>query len=258
MFRTPVRTLQMAVLLGVITVLCPALAQAETENCTEIAALPAVVTSPGIYCLKSHLVTSITTGPAITIASSNVVLDFNGFSISNTSAGIGTAASGVFFDGRKNITIRNGSIIGFMRGILVWANAGAAQGLLIEEMRISESRFAGILLSISSTAGSSAVVRDSQVNRTGGTTDPSFTNSYGIFLAGGAVTLINNDVKSVTPQGGQSYGIYSHIAVDHMIVNNRVSLATNGIASFFGKIRDNVTTSVMTAYVGGIDIGNNN
>src|SRR5687768_7772540 len=61
---------------------------AKTEACTLIATVPVTITASGVYCLNSNIVTSMTTGNAITINIGNVVIDFNGFYLSNTPAGI--------------------------------------------------------------------------------------------------------------------------------------------------------------------------
>jgi hypothetical protein len=252
MSRTALRTL-LVLLAGLTASLWPlAPAQAETENCTAIAALPFTITAPGIYCLKGNLETSATSGDVISIGASNVVLDFNGFYMSNLSARSTTAARAVVFTGRKNVTIRNGSIIRFYAGIVF---SGDVQGLLIEQMRLAENRNSGIS-GFALPGGASGVIRDCQVNKTGG----GVVSPFGIGLVGGQMEVANNFVKQVTPNGGTGFGILLNSSTNHVAVNNRISTAGVGIRmdASQGKRRDNITTNVATPYQGGIDLGNNN
>ena len=109
-------------------------AWAETIDCTAITTLPTTITVQGIYCLTGDLATSMTSGLAIDIQTNNVTIDLNGWKLGGLAAGAGTGTVGIFAWARKNITIRNGTIRGFYRGILL--NDGspytASQGHLIE------------------------------------------------------------------------------------------------------------------------------
>ena len=238
-------------------VAAPAYAKTDkTEACTVIATVPVTIMASGVYCLKSNIVTTMTTGAAITINAGNVVLDFNGFYLSNTPAGIATAAHGIFFQNRENVTIRNGSVIGFFQGI--FANQ-ALWGILIEEMRLTENRFAGIGASFADNGG--GVIRNCQIDKSGGTTSfSSPARGAGIEVTAGSVEIVNNHITQTTKTADVAYGIYSSNSMNHTIVNNRVSVADIGIRMDVGagKYRDNVTTSVTTPYFGGMNIGNNN
>src|SRR6266542_1190224 len=100
-------------------VLGAAPARAETVNCTAITALPAVITVQGVYCFTGDLATAITSGIAIDIQTNNVVLDLNGFKLGGLAAGPGTTANGIHALNRQNITIKNGTIRGFLEGIVI-------------------------------------------------------------------------------------------------------------------------------------------
>src|SRR6266571_814513 len=91
-------------------------ARAETVNCTAITSLPAVITVQGIYCFTGDLATGITSGNAIDIQTNNVVLDLNGFKLGGLAAGPGTQASGIHAFDRQNLTIKNGTVRGFLTG----------------------------------------------------------------------------------------------------------------------------------------------
>src|SRR5262249_41325240 len=101
--------------------------QAETVNCTAITSLPAVITAQGIYCCIDHLSTAITSGNAIDIQTNNVILDLNGFKLGGLAAGPGTQAVGIHALDRQNLTIKNGTIRGFLRGIHL-ETSGNSQG----------------------------------------------------------------------------------------------------------------------------------
>ncbi|MBS0657814.1 MAG: hypothetical protein JSR82_06145 [Verrucomicrobia bacterium] len=89
------------------------------ETRTPISSAPFVINTRGSYYLTGNL--SFTSGNAITINSSQVTLDLNGFTISGVSgcqAGISVAANLV------NVVIRNG----FIRGTVTFTSTGAGTG----------------------------------------------------------------------------------------------------------------------------------
>jgi len=90
----------------------------QVEARTPVSAAPLTITASGSYYLTGNL--TVATGNAITIASDNVTLDLNGFTISSTApspgSGIGVALASI----RKNVVIRNGNILGlttFVAGV---------------------------------------------------------------------------------------------------------------------------------------------
>src|SRR6476469_8239231 len=84
----------------------PALAAAETVNCTAITAAPATISASGLYCLTDDLTVNLASGNAIQITANNVVLDLNGHRLSN-SGGPATFAAGVYASGNQNVTVKN-------------------------------------------------------------------------------------------------------------------------------------------------------
>ncbi len=231
-------------------------ATAETVNCTPIAAVPTVISTPGSYCFTKALTTSVTTGFAIDIQANNVVIDMNGFRLAGLGAGIGTGTIGIHADNRQNITVRNGTIRGFFGG-LVLEDDGNSLGHLVEDVRADQNTYIGLTV-----AGTGNIVRNCQVVATGGTTqtlpDPHIP---GIVVFGDGNRVLNNDVISVFPtQGAPAVGIGIVNGTGNVVVNNRISTADVGVLfdSATGKYRDNMTTGVTTAYDGGTDAGNNN
>ncbi len=104
-------------LIALATALMATPAKAETIECTVIDSIPFIITVQGIYCLTGNLASSLTSGEMITVATNNVTIDMNGFKLGGLAAGTATLANGIFALDRRNITIRNGSIRGFLRGI---------------------------------------------------------------------------------------------------------------------------------------------
>lgn len=81
----------------------------QIESRTPIGSVPFTISTPGSYYLTGNL--NVTTGDAITIATSNVTLDLNGFTLSSTSAS--PTGSGITWNGQeRDITIVNGHIKG--------------------------------------------------------------------------------------------------------------------------------------------------
>src|SRR5512143_3103693 len=88
--------------------------RAETLNCTPITSVPTTISASGIYCLTADINTAIRAGNAIEIAPNHVILGLNGHKLGGLSAGPGTSARGVDAFERQNITVRNGTIRGFI------------------------------------------------------------------------------------------------------------------------------------------------
>src|SRR5215831_2499821 len=109
---------------------------AETTVCTAITTVPFTITVQGIYCLTQDIETNLADGNAIEIATSNVELDLNGYKLGNLSAGPGTTATGIHALDRKNITVKNGTVRGFVEGIrLEDVSSGVSQGHIVEDIR---------------------------------------------------------------------------------------------------------------------------
>ena len=223
-------------------------AQAETTNCTPIAAVPTVITVQGIYCFTKHLETNITTGNAIDIQTNNVILDLNGWKLGGLAAGPGTGAIGIFASNGQNITIKNGTVRGFRFGIVL-SDAGVSQGHVVEDIRADQNREIGMIVT-----GAGILIRNNQVVATGGSTRA----AVGILVSGAGPRVLNNDV--IDTQGtGTAWGIRFDGTSGALAVNNRITNADVGIefVGGTGKYRDNLTTGVTTPFVGGTPVGIN-
>ena len=193
-------------------------AKAETTQCTAITTIPITITTQGIYCLNGNLSGNLATGSAVTIATNNVTVDLNGYKLGNLAAGLGTNATGIFADQKKNITIRNGTIRGFKYGILLEDASPytTSSGHLIEEVRLDMNTFVGIYV-----VGPANTIRNNQVVKTGGTTQ--HPTASGISTIGAGVRIINNDVIEVVAKSAPAYGIFIGLGGGAVVQGNRIS-----------------------------------
>ena len=259
--------------------------QAETTECTAITSLPYTISTQGIYCLKGNLATSMTSGSAIEINTNNVVIDLNGYKLGGLGAGPGTLARGIYAYQRQNITIKNGTVRGFMYGIDLrdTGSYATSQAHLVENIRADMNTWVGI-----NVHGRGNIVRNNQVVDTGGSTPAALavgiaingpgnrvinndvyetvaggTNSFGIYFqaANGSVAENSRVGNSVLPPtGSYSYGIYIYSSNDTLISNNRITTMVNGILFYpgsTGKYRNNLTSGCTTPFTGGTDAGGN-
>jgi len=282
--------------LGVLVLICfgfhGTVFAADADKCTAITSVPFTISASGSYCLANDISTpaTFTAGNAITVSVNDVVIDLGGFTLGNLSAGTGTQAVGIFAQDQKNVTVQNGTVRGFCRGIDLLDSGTvalvASRGHLVENVRVDMSRCLGIVVE-----GTSSVIRNNQVVGTGtkdsaigiyavgigvhvldnevaDTFRPSgLGNGYGIFIDTlGTGAVIEGNVISNDPSdfglGSGSIGILAN-ATDVLVVNNRLTWLNFGIfyaSGGNGKFRDNLTSGVTTAYrfLGGTDAGNNN
>ena len=229
----PSKVFAMFLAVALAVALGPTPVRAETVNCTAITTLPAVITTQGIYCFTGHLSTSITSGAAIDIQTNNVIVDLNGFKLGGLAGGFGTTAIGVQAANRQNVTVKNGTIRGYFKGISL-TDSGASQGHVVEDVRADQNTFVGIEVN-----GSGNIVRTNQVVTTGGsTTFGANASAQGILMAGSGPRALNNDVINTFKAGtGVSTGILFNGAT--------------------GKYRDNLTFGVTTPFTGGTPVGTN-
>ena len=208
--------------LALVAALLPTPALAETTLCTVITALPATISSPGVYCLESDFAYNSIGVPAITITANNVTLDLNAHKIGDLGAGTAVSTSGIYAIAVQNITIKNGIVRGFATGILLTDNTTpptTAQGHLVEDMRTDDNRLVGI-----SIVANGSIVRHNQVVATGGSTLAANENSVGISVSGQGNRVLDNDVTDTTASGtGNAFGIRGSGAEALVVADNRVS-----------------------------------
>ena len=222
----------MVVLLAVSTV-----ARAEVTGCTEISSVPFTAAAPGIYCLNSSLVASVTFGAAIDVSADDVVVDLNGHALE--AAGPNNAL-GVRAVSNKNVTVRNGTIRGFAGGVALGSFTTPTQGHVAEKLRVEGSSTYGIRVQ-----GTGSIVRNNLVIRTGATKG----GSSGIIAIGSSVHVVGNEVvETVEIAGSQAIAINVGNAPGAVIERNVVSNAALGPTDSVGIFVS--PTCPMTAVIG--------
>ena len=253
-------------------------------RCTRVRSLPAVLSDPGIYCLRGDLSTSAAAGAAISITADDVVLNLAGFTLDGSGAGAGTAAIGIQALERSNVTVRNGTVRGFESGVSLSGPGGGGHD--VRRIRAEGNTRVGIRAD-----GTSSSVRNCQVMNTGGAA--SGFPSVGIQSSGLGTRILNNGISGLVPgigdflsvgirvqsaAGGQvedntiagagdcitnCAGIVVTGSSDVFVVDNRISTTFFGVSyeddGTTGKFRDNLTSNVDDPYDphGADDAGNN-
>ena len=258
--------------------------RAETIDCTAITSLPYTITAQGVYCLTGNLSTSITSGNAIAINTNNVTLDLNGYKLGGLGAGDGTQTNGIYANQRKNITIKNGIVRGFMAGVFLedLDPFTTSSGHVVKGILADQNTVAGIV-----ATGFGNTVSHNTVVDTGGSTMEN--EAFGILVAGSGGKVVNNDISKTTAQStgvasgisilfadyslarnntvtdtvkdtGISYGIYIESTTGAFLRGNNVANADNGLyfSSSTGKYFNNLTFDVTTPFTGGTAVGSNN
>ena len=194
----------------------PAHAAQDYDSCTGfIESLPAVISTPGTWCLRRDVSTSQSWGPAIHVIANNVTLDCNGFKVGGLSAGPGTGAVGVQSQGRANVVVRDCAIRGFHGGVYLQGS-----GHLVEDSRFDGNRAYGI-----GVDGDGSVVRRNRVLDTGGSTQDDWVTAI---RTSRTVDIIDNVVAGVLPvdidEDGQALaeGIAVTLADGSTLRGNRV------------------------------------
>jgi hypothetical protein len=235
----------------------------ETTNCTPIPSLPFYIYSPGTYCLTGSLFTNQTTSSGISIYTSNVNLDLNGWTIDGSGAGAATTARGITATSATyNVTVANGTVRGFYIGVRL---DGAAS--VVSNMLLDSNTGTGILL-----FGPNNVAEGNHVFRTGGAANSENAYTYGIWAYGENEKVLGNTISGLLG-GAQSFGIqmtkntgivrgndimnltkpttppysYGIQSGGGIIANNTINNFSYGISST-GLYAQNVVYNCMTAY----------
>jgi chitinase len=255
---------------------------APAAACLPIVSLPYTITVSGSYCVQQNLETSLTDGSAITIEADSVVLDLQGFTLDGSGGGAGSQADGIRAEGRSNVTVRNGTVRGFYRGIVLEDGDPypAMGGNRVDRVLSEASLYAGIW-----AQGRGAQVRRSRVNGTGGLNGAA--DVVGIFAGGPGARVLGNEVTDTrAAEGGRGSSVWlsggdgavvqgNRISngggsgmtaidiagsLDVLVVENRMTGTESGIvfdAGSTGKYRGNLTNAARTPYSGGEDAGGN-
>lgn len=185
---------------------------------TLITQLPYVITTPGNYKLGNHLTYTPSNGSAIEIQADDVTLDLKGFTLRG-SAGSSTQAMGIHASNRSNITIRNGTISGFLYGVRADSNTQqVAQNYLLEDLRVTDNWYFGLWV-----ASANALLRNNAILRTGGTSfSTSFTRPTPVRISGSNARLENSVISGLvrSPFTEEFMGVHVTAAPDSTVTKN--------------------------------------
>src|SRR5262249_2449239 len=117
------------------------------DTCLPILAVPITIATPGSYCLVRTVSTPIRAGAAITLAADGISLDLKGFTLAGP-GGVRSQAVGVFADQHKNLSVSNGTVRGFLAGVLFSQQPPytTPQGLSVDKLKALANFEAGIWL----------------------------------------------------------------------------------------------------------------
>jgi hypothetical protein len=191
------RSLILLLMLALLAWANPAHAARSYDNCTGfVTALPAVISTPGTWCLNQNLTTSITSGKAILIAANDVVLDCNDFRIDGLSAGAGTTTWGIVAMSQTHETVRHCNVRGFFRGLYFPATTGGGRHI-VENNVFNNNTWNAIDLE-----GADSVIRRNRIFDTGGTTVSSAATEAVAIVVAYSVDVIGNTISGVMPLSG--------------------------------------------------------
>jgi len=161
------------------------------------------ITSPGTYTIQNDLTT---TSGCIVISADDVVLEGAGHSIAGDD-GSTWQETGVFFQGRNNIVIKNLVLSDFSSGI---TDNGSSNHITLSDITISSCTGTGLLL----YQTTNSVFFDLNIHDNGGDVylmdgyDNSFNGDIGSFVGDGAGANINNGLTFESQTGADSWIYY--------------------------------------------------
>jgi len=199
-----------------------------TTSCRVISSVPYVISYPGVYCFSKTLDINLYSGYAISIITSNVILDLNQFTLNNTSASSTNYAIGIKIANRKNVTIRNGKINNFGYGIRLYGSNTYSKWNTIKNMTLFRSGSVGIY-----AGGYGNKIINNQIIKTGNSS-PYRTFTASIYTYGRASHVANNHISNVFTTGShKAYGLYSS-SQNSVFKNNQISNVTSTTGMTYG------------------------
>jgi hypothetical protein len=235
--------------------------------CEPVLLAPLTIAAPGAYCLHRDLYGSIT------VSADNVRLDLGGFLLQGPTVAPGTS-SGVYVNDRRNVTVRNGKVLGFFRGVYL-RDTGLGGGHLVEDLTVTQSASAGI-----QAHGKDLTLRRNRVLAIGA----GLPGAVGLRVTGPRSRVLDNDVSGVGDGTGAGvllsaspgsfvsgnrlggsdlelgFGLRIMSSPGVSASGNRILGATTGISyegSSTGTYSGNTTVGVDVPYSGGTNGGGN-
>lgn len=148
-------------------------------QCTPITSVPYTIARTGVYCVTNPVNIPCTdqTSTAITVNAVGVTIDLGGFVLNRPSGGCpswaGSANIGVLAIDKRAVTVRNGLIRGFARGVVFIDTNGASQNNAIENVRFELITALPVQMS-----GRGSVIRDSVFIGAGGSAVLLYSSSF--------------------------------------------------------------------------------
>lgn len=234
-----------------------------------ISAVPYTISAPGSYYLTRDL--TIASGTAITVSASNVTLDLNGHTLTN-SAGAGfnygvSNLNGAF----SRLRVTGGRIVGGAAGVYFYGNASGE--LRVDHVEIAGATGYGVSLSGTVSGLIMPVVESVQVIGTGGNIGINLGyaaggrvsgnvvqgSSDGIDLAGCRGVLVQDNTVSDSANYGIALMIFgTDISRDNIITGNTVQKSTSNGISLNAARGNRVTFNVVSNNGFGISLTNSN
>ena len=197
-----------------------------------------IITNSGSYYLTTNLV-GVSGKSGIKIAANNVTLDLNGFALLGWGGfdGIYIPAGSI-----TNITVRNGTISGWMDGV---SDQGTTYNLVLERLTFSANQSHGI-----ATTGPNAVVRDCSVQK----------SYWGITVAGGGgVGIVSGCTVNNTGVGGIGISLNHGVVSGCSVQNNDkgISVYSGTVSGCFVQNNTSDGIEVGSGTVSGCTVQNN-
>jgi parallel beta-helix repeat protein len=209
---------------------------------TVIGSVPYTITTPGQYVLQINLTTNGTDG--IIVRAVMVAINLNGFTLTNTQAIENSNNSGILIE-RSNVTVQNGTIVGFSWGVLTNdSSQDIIQNLQLINNRIGVTIYRG---------GRGHLVQDCYIVGKGKTSTDA---AEGIDIDGAAssVQVKNNQISDLYYAGIHCDSQQGSAIIHNYIANTNYGLLLGNSVYYQG----NVVTNCTTPFQGGHAVGGEN
>lgn len=238
----------------------------QVEPRTPISAFGTTLTTPGSYYLTANLDSGASTNDGILVRADNVTIDLNGFSIISTSGAGATSPAGIRIDGSLspigNVTVCNGRITGFDRGVRV---QNSFSNIIVDNIHAAGCRRSGIeAVTISGTGGQNITIRRCVVDGIDATGEATNVSADGIALVSCTAVVDTCVVRNIVSAGtGTGSCINAATCTNTFVINNFLSQGSVGLLASGGGTRvyyrDNLTAGCATPFStsGGVDRGGN-
>jgi hypothetical protein len=255
---------------------------ATVEAGTAIKKVPFTIDKAGHYEVTKDLKLTAASGAAIDITVSGVTLDLGGHLLVCTATADDTnSAIGIQCVGVSDITVRNGTVRGFLKGVELKGGVDSGR-VLVEDLEVTNCGRTAI-----DVTAYLAEVRRCSIRDTGFVTNAIAGDIWGIVVTARTSIITGNQVvnikgtgqtlRAIQTQGYTSSTIAGNYVTNPVgtpgffgiaIFNGTANFATDNVTAHFtygilfangapGKYRDNLTAGCTTPFSGGTAVGTN-